>query len=181
MNLISIEIHIGGMTCINCQNKIEKALSDLPGVQDVSVSYKKGRAVLSYDSEQISLQAIKQEIENLDYEVLPNQDHPDLSKVISLLAIIIALYVILQQFGLLNLLVPSQLANSGMGYGMLFVIGLLTSVHCIAMCGGINLSQCLPHSASDNSDKKAAYLPSVLYTFGRVIYYTVIGVLLGLI
>ncbi len=28
-----------------------------------------------------------------------------------------------------------------MGYGLIFVVGLLTSLHCIAMCGGIVLSQ----------------------------------------
>lgn len=26
----------------------------------------------------------------------------------------------------------------------MLIVGLLTSVHCIAMCGGINLSQCIP-------------------------------------
>lgn len=168
------------MTCINCQNKIEKTLSDLSGVQHVSVSYKTGIAFFTYDSEKISLQTIEREIKKLDYEVLSDSERPDLSRVISLLAIIIALYVLLQQLGLLNLLVPSQLANSGMGYGMLFAAGLLTSVHCIAMCGGINLSQCLPQSTGGNATKKATFLPSVLYNLGRVLSYTVIGGVLGL-
>jgi hypothetical protein len=35
------------------------------------------------------------------------------------------------------------LAEPGMGYGMLFVSGIITSFHCVAMCGSINLSQCL--------------------------------------
>jgi hypothetical protein len=30
-----------------------------------------------------------------------------------------------------------------MGFGVLFVVGLLTSLHCVAMCGGINISQCV--------------------------------------
>lgn len=59
----------------------------------------------------------------------------------------------LQHSGILNLLVPSELADTGMEYGMLFLIGILTSVHCIAMCGGINLSQCIPRSAGkEDSD-----------------------------
>jgi sulfite exporter TauE/SafE len=62
-------------------------------------------------------------------------------RALGLLLIVVALYVIIQQFGLLNMLIPSQLAATGMGYGLLFVIGVLTSVHCLAMCGGINLSQ----------------------------------------
>lgn len=66
-----------------------------------------------------------------------------------------------------------------MGYGMLFVIGLITSVHCIAMCGGINLSQCVPREHPDQTGAAAALLPAVLYNLGRVISYTAIGFLLG--
>lgn len=181
MKLIHKTIHIGKMTCINCQNKIEQALSDLPGVRDVSVSYKNGTACFTYDSDRISLRKIEQEIEKLNYEVLPDAERPDLCKAICLLAIIIALYVLLQQLGFLNLLVPSRLANNRMGYGMMFVAGLLTSVHCIAMCGGINLSQCLPKSKGVDSKVKSPFLPSALYNFGRMISYTVIGFLSGLI
>ena len=54
--------------------------------------------------------------------------------------IILALFGGLQYTGLLNRLVPGSLAEEKMGYGMLFVTGVITSVHCIAMCGGINLS-----------------------------------------
>ena len=81
----------------------------------------------------------------------------------------------------MNLLVPSMLADSKMSYGMLFIVGLLTSVHCIAMCGGINLSQCIPVADDDNGEtpKNKIILPSLLYNTGRVISYSVIGFLLG--
>lgn len=102
------------------------------------------------------------------------------------LAVILFLYALLQHFGILNLLAPGQLADTKMGYGMLFVIGLITSVHCIAMCGGINLSQCIPQpsNASDVSGSSRAldiFLPALLYNTGRVISYTAIGFLLGLV
>ena len=61
-----------------------------------------------------------------------------------------------------------------MGYGALFVIGLITSVHCIAMCGGINLSQTL------SSEKNGSMLRNSLqYNIGRVISYSVIGGILA--
>ena len=74
-----------------------------------------------------------------------------------------------------------MLADSKMSYGMLFIVGLLTSVHCIAMCGGINLSQCIPVVDDDNgkTPKNKIILPSLLYNTGRVISYSVIGFLLG--
>jgi sulfite exporter TauE/SafE len=125
-------------------------------------------------------------------------------RALGLLLIVVALYVIVQQFGLLNMLVPSQLAATGMGYGLLFIIGVLTSVHCLAMCGGINLSQSLTSAttagvvgdATRPSNSSAAQsagrsdhsvtrpsLRSVraplLYNLGRVASYTVIGALVG--
>jgi len=71
---------------------------------------------------------------------------------------------------------------------MLFVIGLLTSLHCIAMCGGINLSVnvkappsgiCLSENVKappeEAESKFAKFNPSLLYNAGRVISYTIIG------
>lgn len=72
-----------------------------------------------------------------------------------------------------------MLADQAMSYGMLFVVGLLTSVHCIAMCGGINLSQCIPSGKDDSGNGNRAIMPSLLYNTGRVFSYTVIGFLLG--
>jgi sulfite exporter TauE/SafE len=77
-------------------------------------------------------------------------------RALGLLLIVVALYVIIQQFGLLNMLIPSQLAATGMGYGLLFVIGVLTSVHCLAMCGGINLSQSISGAAATGATASAA-------------------------
>ncbi|NLM45344.1 MAG: heavy metal transporter, partial [Firmicutes bacterium] len=58
--------------------------------------------------------------------------------------------------------------------------GLLTSLHCLAMCGGINLSQCLSYNAdNDTSGRLARLKPSLLYNGGRVVSYTMIGGLAG--
>lgn len=178
LNLTKKELQICGMTCVNCQNKIQQALKSTAGVRQASVSWQSESAQVTYDSDIISFPDIQRIIEDLDYEVLPENHRTgtDLVRSGSLLAIIIALYVLLQQFGLLNLLAPSRLADSGMGYGMLFVVGLITSVHCVAMCGGINLSQSLP-----GEDVLAGKLPPpLLYNLGRVVSYTTVGFLLGL-
>ena len=120
-------------------------------------------------------------------------------------AVIIIAYVILEKLGILNLLVPGRLAETGMSLGLFFLIGLLSSVHCIAMCGGISLSQCLPQS--DNADFDCsgshnaacqirnkrigsslkgtcglnALRPAILYNLGRVVSYTAVGFVLGFI
>lgn len=184
MGVIRQELYIDNMTCINCQNKIEQKLSQTPGITDVTVSYSKGTAMFTFDSGLISLEDIIASIEKLGYNVLlnPKKHQTDFNRIGCFLIIIICLYILLQRFGILNLLVPSQLADSTMGYGMLFVIGIITSVHCIAMCGGINLSQCIPRekAAAKSDGKLSIFLPALLYNLGRVISYTAIGFLLGL-
>lgn len=142
----TIRLYIGGTTCVNCQNKIEKTLNHTVGIISASVSYNNATADIVYNEKTISLKEIITAIERLGYEVIRRKKAtgPNIANTVCMLVIIVSLYVMLQSMGILNLLVPSQLADTKMGYGMLFVIGLITSVHCIAMCGGINLSQCIP-------------------------------------
>lgn len=181
-----IRLNIGGMTCVNCQNKIEKTLNHTDGVISANVSYDNATADIDYDEEKISQKEIIAVIERLDYEVILRKKAagPNITNIVCMLVIIVSLYVMLQSMGILNLLVPSQLADTKMGYGMLFVIGLITSVHCIAMCGGINLSQCIPQMAqgeTDDTGKLATFQPALAYNIGRVMSYTAVGFVLGLI
>lgn len=182
----TIQLNIGGMTCVNCQNKIEKKLNHTKGVISASVSYNNATADIVYDEESISLKEIIAVIESLDYEIILRKKSagPNITNIVCMLIIIVSLYVMLQSIGILNLLVPSQLADTKMGYGMLFVIGLITSVHCIAMCGGINLSQCIPQVAqgeSNDTSKLATFRPALAYNMGRVLSYTAVGFVLGLV
>ena len=176
-----VTIRIGGMTCQNCSTIIETELSKTIGVKKTEVSYSAGTAVVTYDPDMVTINDIEAVIEKLDYRVLTGveQRKPNTSRVIGLLIIIVALYALLEYYGLLNLLAPSQLADERMGYGMLFVIGLLTSIHCIAMCGGINLSQCIPLGNEIEGGKLSVFLPAFLYNGGRVFSYTAIGFAVG--
>ena len=45
-----ILLHIGGMSCVNCQNKIEKKLRSAKGIIRAKVSYSKGTAEILYDT-----------------------------------------------------------------------------------------------------------------------------------
>lgn len=171
-----IHLNIGGMSCVQCQTKIEKALNATAGVKKARVSYTKGTADIEYDDEKTSVKRIKKVIEKLDYTVLDSgiNQMPDARTRFALLAVIFLLFYLLQSLGVLNYLAPSQLAETGMGYGMLFLIGVITSVHCVAMCGGIGLSQSLKQS-----DRGGVYLRPILYNLGRVCSYTLIGLVLG--
>ena len=173
-------IYIDGMTCINCQTRIENELKKDPDLTDISVSYETGEASFSYNPDRISLKQITDIINKMGYSASSEKlsGKKKILQSIAEILLIVVLFGILQCFGILNYLVPAPLADSGMSYGMLFVIGLLTSVHCIAMCGGINLSQTLQKDISEEISR-AMFRNSFLYNAGRVVSYTAVGGILG--
>ena len=175
-------VYIDGMTCINCQTRIWKALRSTPGITDTTVSYERSQAEFSYEPQQITLEEIGRLIEDLGYQVIPagkfRRRH--LLQAAEEIFVIALLFLGLQHWGILNRLAPDSLAETGMGYGMLFVIGLITSVHCIAMCGGINLSQTLlKRESGAEGISKTMFWNTFAYNVGRVVSYTVIGGVLG--
>ena len=174
------KLYIGGMTCINCQTRIADALNKCGGITEISVSYENGTAEFSYDPSEILLEQVIAIINNLGYEASTQSTSKkkNIQNAVREIAIIAVLFFLLQRFGILNRLVPDSLADSEMGYGMLFVIGLITSVHCIAMCGGINLSQTLQKDTSTEISK-VMFRNTLEYNIGRVVSYTVIGGVLG--
>jgi sulfite exporter TauE/SafE/copper chaperone CopZ len=186
-------IRVGGMTCVNCQNRIRKKLKSLAGVKSAEVDYAAGTAKVTYDEAAVDLVAITGAIESLGYTLegdnLASKTGLFINRktldIIGILAIILVIAALLRVFSTSSVAASFPLAEEGMGYGMLFVIGLLTSVHCIAMCGGINLSQSLgtsdPHSQIPPSSflLPDSLLPGVLSNAGRLVSYTAVGVAVG--
>jgi len=182
---------IGGMFCVNCQNIIEKELKKTEGVKKAVVNYRTGYAVVTYDEAIIGFDKISAIIEELGYQAFEEKEKAafqgkTIPQIIGTLVIILALFMLLRTFTTSELAAAFPLAQEGMGYGMLLVIGLLTGVHCIAMCGGINLSQTLKKedAASETEVSKPSFkfnllLPGILYNGGRLISYTAVGVLVG--
>ncbi|MDR2144311.1 MAG: sulfite exporter TauE/SafE family protein [Treponema sp.] len=203
-NLKSASFRIGGMTCINCRDRIERKLKNTGGVEEVSVDFNTGLAAVTYNASVLTMDGIKSAIEQMDYRILNDTEKAvSVSGIIGTLVIILSLYMLARGLGIGALTSAFPLAEAGMGYGMLFVIGLVTSVHCAAMCGGINLSQCIPAVSSapgialqtvpqttpqiarqtadgpDAAARRTLLYPAVFYNAGRVISYTAVGIIVG--
>jgi len=185
-------IRIGGMTCINCQNRIEKKLKSLAGIENAAVDYADGTAKVTYDEAVIDLSSITGAVESLGYTTSKENSNGNTAlQIIGVLAVILVLASLLRMFSTSSIAASFPLAEEGMGYGMLLVIGLFTSVHCIAMCGGINLSQSLTggnakSAGVENTNtvpKSKLYLPlllpGILYNIGRIVSYTAVGFAVG--
>lgn len=107
-----------------------------------------------------------------------------ISKPNTIKTFLIVLLVVLLVFFISNILGLSKMFNyfpvvkEGTAFTTLFIIGLLTSVHCVAMCGGIGLTQTVDKNQLGKG-KKTSIRPSLLYNLGRVISYTIIGGIAG--
>lgn len=173
-------LKIQGMTCGQCEKIIHKALMKVDGVSEVQASFKTSSVQITYDSEKATEMQIHQAIHAAGYEVLTEDQSGKKTGALNPLqlagigVLLAALYMIISKTVGFNFIPELQ---SSMSYGMLFVVGLLTSLHCIAMCGGINLSQCLVPKRDGTAT--AGWKPSVLYNGGRVISYTIVGGVVG--
>lgn len=188
-------LKIDGMTCTSCEMRIENRLKKMNGVTRAKVSYSNSEACVTFDAGIVSLESIIDAIEKLDYRAREKKggkarqdgsgdsnaknDKLSINQLLGIGIIILAAYVIIKNTVGFNF-IPQ--VNQNMGYGILFVVGMITSLHCIAMCGGINLSQCVSHNQSGGDAGKLKSLkPSLLYNSGRVISYTVIGGIVGIL
>ncbi len=66
-------LQIGGMTCINCAESIEKALNKKEGIYTAAVNFAAETVIVEYNPEQISLAAIKKTVHDVGYEVIEPQ------------------------------------------------------------------------------------------------------------
>ncbi len=186
-------LHIEGMTCTGCETRIENILRKQEGIHDVKAIYSSESVYITYDANILGLDKIIEAIEKLDYKVKDTTENQQNSynkgkanaggkfgavHLAGIAIIILSLYVITKNTVGFNS-IPQ--VNQSMGYGILFVIGLLTSIHCIAMCGGVNLSVCVQYRTDSEASRFAKFKPSALYNLGRVASYTVIGGIVGLV
>jgi uncharacterized protein len=189
--LIRKVFKIDGMTCTSCEMRIENNLKKMDGVREVKVSFSNATAKVGYDPRITSMSKIVETIEKLDYKVVNNpnnkntangkqaksSDKMSINQLVGIGIILLAGYLIIKNTIGFNF-IPNVSQN--MGYSILFVVGLITSLHCVAMCGGINLSQCVSYKSSNNGNSKASKLkPSLMYNAGRVISYTIVGGIVG--
>ena len=91
--------------------------------------------------------------------------------IFGIIGVLILTYFILKTIK--GIAVPD--INQGMSYGLLFIVGLLTGFHCIAMCGGFIIG----FTAKGTQENKKTYQAPLLYGAGKLVSYTVIGAVFG--
>jgi copper chaperone len=60
---------VEGMSCNHCVNSIKNAVGELKGVKNVEVELKTKKVTVGYSADLVTVQAIKETIEEQGYEV----------------------------------------------------------------------------------------------------------------
>lgn len=162
-----IYLKIKGMHCNHCYETIKKVLLKNKNISDVS--FKRNIAKITYSGELDKNKIIK-DINNKGYFTKESyfKENIDYKEYFIIGLIIILIFLTLYKILGFNIFNFIPTIDSSITYGMLFVIGLLTSIHCVSMCGAINLLV----------TKKGS---PILYNVGRVLSYSLIGGFVGLI
>ena len=166
---------------IHCEHCIQTITNELLKNKKIKkVNIKNNIAHISYDGNLNNKEIIKT-IKQIDYftkEEYISDNLKDLDNKIELKEFILISCIILIVWFLINKLFGYNIFNVipdidlSITYGMLFVTGVLTSIHCISMCGAINLIAII------DKDKRN-YKKPILYNLGRIISYTIIGGIVG--
>lgn len=171
--------HVNGMHCASCVVLTESELGDLPEVSHVKASLKDLSVEVTGDfgdkppehvardlsvvmqphGYTLSVSKQKQAIRWSDFRI-----------AVPAALGFVALFVILQKLGLVNLITASKI-----NYGTVFVIGLVASVStCMAVVGGLVLS--MSANFAKEGDKVR---PQALFHVGRLVSFFVLGGAIG--
>ncbi|KAJ53545.1 sulfite exporter TauE/SafE/plastocyanin domain-containing protein [Clostridium tetanomorphum] len=162
------KIKVYEMTCISCEKQVERAIKKLEGVINAKANYSGQFVEVEYEDTLCNVNKIKASIKSAGYSTERSNDY----KFMGILMIVAA--VVLLGLKTSGFDMESKLTNAS--YAVLFVVGILTSLHCVGMCGGIMLSQSL---SKQSNNKTEAILPAILYNLGRVVSYTILGGIVG--
>ena len=172
---------VKGMYCNSCAQLIEKGLQDK--VNNISVSYAKGIAVIDFDVNKISEKQIINTIGKLGYGVSVKGDEIKYARtnkwVFGIASIIFTFFVLYYIFnfnlGLPEIKFPSIGEKTSLA--LLFIAGFLTGFHCISMCGGFVVSYTAKNALNGHKDFKQ----HLVYGGSKVLSYAIMGGIFGLI
>ncbi|RDY29231.1 heavy metal transport/detoxification protein [Romboutsia weinsteinii] len=171
MSKITKSFDVFSMHCRSCETLIEDEIKELEGVHSVKATYNNSKVAVVYENGLCSEEKIKNAIKKSGYSTNDNS----LSKLFGLGLIFIAM-LFLSNNDLFGYNTNQMLENSS--FIMLFIVGVLSSLHCVGMCGGIMLTQTLDKDIL-LTDKKTSFNISLKYNLGRVISYTILGGIIG--
>ncbi len=179
MSAIRKTWRVEGMHCPRCETAVRRALLGAAGISEIEVSFQKGTLSALWDAKLLPESDINARLREAGYSLIRGSSRAawlgDTLRLLAALAAAWLLYLLLTRTAVAGWTRAFPTAREGMGLGALFAVGLATSLHCVAMCGGINLAQ---SAASVQRGAKPARA-NLLYNLGRLCSYTLTGGIVG--
>lgn len=184
-----VRIRISGMTCPHCEQAVEKALATVPGVAASRASFSGGWAEIipaSEDGSRLSRPLLEAALRQAGYQLVSLDANTAPSVLIPMARGLCLLGLALTAFWLLEKAVPGQWTGyfpdpgTASSLWTLWGVGLLTSLHCLAMCGGIAMTPGLVNAQQIAAAPPVSQRRSALcYQAGRLLSYSIVGGLVG--
>lgn len=176
------KIIVTGMVCSGCETSIEEAVGQLIGVESVKADYPSNTVVVSFDDKQIDLARIHDQCAEQGYPVaaipvIESKTRLFFKVLLSLVmfASLVFLIVLARKSGHVGHHLGLPDLNSYVSDGMIFVVGLVTGLHCIGMCGSFVIG----YTLTDAEQGRSSYLSHLLYGLGKTFSYALFGALFG--
>ena len=177
-------LQVKGMHCASCEVLIERKFKEVPGVGAAHVDHVTGKAELIC-SDDPDIAVLNRAIAEHGYTVSAEGTRDDDDKPSkgghletgAVFLVLLGLYLLGRQFDLL----PDVGIRDSMGYGVVFLIGLVAALStCIAVTGGLlvavaaKYNEQFPHLTGAQK-----FRPHLYFNMGRVVGYLVFGGLVG--
>lgn len=182
-----LELRLHGMHCRSCEVLIERQWKKIPGIEYVQVNQQKGMAEVHYSSQSLDLEQLAATIAPHGYSIVRAGQTPmqetcqsrkrEYLELSGVFLVLMAFYLILRQFDIF----PAVGFSENMGYGLVFVLGLVAAFStCLAVTGGLLLGVGVQYNQRHPSlTRYNKFRPTLLFNVGRLIGYTVFGGLIG--
>ncbi len=169
-------LSVAGMQCAGCETIIEDTLAALPGIRQAKADYATGRLAASYDPGQTTVNHITRALAAKGYQA----SLPDAPKA----AWLSRLGYLLLPFAAVGLLLSVKAAwraldlpqlDARASDGMALLVGLVSSLHCIGMCGSFVIG----YSSEDARWGRSPWRSHLAYGAGKTLSYAAFGGLFG--
>jgi sulfite exporter TauE/SafE/copper chaperone CopZ len=183
---------VSGMHCASCEILIEKKLLDIQNIKAVDASTANGEVTVEFEGDRPNPEKLNRLFKEENYtfsdsSVLSNKKENNIKEPVNatLVAFNIAIFIIiafllLDKLGIANFLSLSSSSSILTFLGFGFLAGMSS---CAALVGGIVLSMSKQWNSlyADNAETSKKLQPHIMFNVGRLISYTVLGGVLGLI
>lgn len=177
--------YVSGMHCASCEVLMERELLKHKGVKSVEASTRNGTVVVEYSINRPGIKELNRKFNDQGYSfsdapIAPPTPNNEGWKIAGLAAIVVAVFFILIKSGLSSLVS----VNAKSALVTFFAFGLLAGLSsCAALVGGLVLSMSKQwlEAYSPNASASKKFEPHLMFNFGRLVSFTIIGGILGAI